>query len=99
MFNLHEPKLINVKGKALVTGCGEGCGTSGSCIFCLDNWYTDGGEIFRRTCQPPFTPRRIPGTFSRRLSQLQGRSAAGRIRSIEKSNDIGNQTHVLQLLE
>jgi hypothetical protein len=44
--------------------------------------------------QPPFTPRKIPGThFCYRLSQLQGRSVAGRIKSIEKSKDlIGNQT-------
>jgi hypothetical protein len=34
-----------------------------------------------------------PGHFSGRLSRPQGHSAAGRIRSIEKSNDlIGNQT-------
>jgi hypothetical protein len=35
------------------------------------------------------TPRKIPGThFSYSLSGLQGHSAAGRIRSIEKSNDL-----------
>jgi hypothetical protein len=37
----------------------------------------------------PLHPRNIPGThFSYRLSRPQGHNAAGRIRSIEKSNDI-----------
>jgi hypothetical protein len=37
----------------------------------------------------PLTPRKIPGThFCYRLSRPQGHSAAGRIRSIEKSNDL-----------
>jgi hypothetical protein len=42
----------------------------------------------------PFNPRKIPGTyFCWRLSWPQGHSVAGRIRSIEKSNDpIGNRT-------
>jgi hypothetical protein len=46
-----------------------------------------------RAGRPPFTFRKIPGTrFWLRLSRLQGHSAAGRIRSIEKSNDlIGNR--------
>jgi hypothetical protein len=36
-----------------------------------------------------YPPRKIPGThFSQRLSGPQGHSAAGRIRSIEKSNDL-----------
>jgi hypothetical protein len=51
------------------------------------------------TRQPPFTPRKIPGThFCQRLSRPQGhtRSAAGRIRSIAKSNDlIKNRTRHL----
>jgi hypothetical protein len=44
---------------------------------------------------PP--PRKIPGThFCYRLSRPQGHSAAGRIRSIEKFNDlIGNRTRAL----
>jgi hypothetical protein len=43
------------------------------------------------------TLRMTPGThFCWRLSRLQGHSAAGRIRSIEKSNDhIGNRTRYL----
>jgi hypothetical protein len=37
----------------------------------------------------PLPPRKIPGThFSKRLSRPQGHSAAGRIRSIEKSDDL-----------
>jgi hypothetical protein len=45
----------------------------------------------------PLSPRKIPGThFCKRLSFPQGHSATGRIRSIEKSNDlIGNRTHDL----
>jgi hypothetical protein len=45
----------------------------------------------------PLPPRNIPGThFGYRLSRSQGHSAARRIRSIEKSNElIGNRTRVL----
>jgi hypothetical protein len=36
-----------------------------------------------------YSPRKIPVThFCWRFSRLQGRSAGGRIRSIEKSNDL-----------
>jgi hypothetical protein len=60
----------------------------------LDRRPTDGGEGVSLTCHPPFTSRKIPGT--QRLSRPQGDSAAGRIRSIEKSNDlIGNRTRLL----
>jgi hypothetical protein len=39
------------------------------------------------------TPRKTPGThFCYRLSRPQDHSAAGRIRSTGKSNDVGNQT-------
>jgi hypothetical protein len=53
----------------------------------------DGSEIILLH-QPPFTPMKIPGThFCERLSLSPGHSAAGRITSIEKSNDlIENQT-------
>jgi hypothetical protein len=45
----------------------------------------------------PLPPRKIPGThICQRLSRPQGHNAAGRIRSIEKSNDpIGNKTRDL----
>jgi hypothetical protein len=57
----------------------------------LDNGLTDGGEVVSLTCWPPFTPRKIPGT-----SRPQGHSAAGNIRSIEKSNDFNeNRTRDL----
>jgi hypothetical protein len=53
-----------------------------------------GGEVVSLT-RPPFSPRKIPGiNFCNRLSQPQGHSAAGRIRSIEKFDDlIGNRIH------
>jgi hypothetical protein len=56
----------------------------------LDNRLTDGGEVVSLTPRLPFTPRKIPAThFYERLS------AARRIRSIEKSNKIGNRTRDL----
>jgi hypothetical protein len=55
----------------------------------LDNRLTDGGEDVSLTRRPPFTPKNIPGTHScHRLSRPQDHSAAGRIRSIEKSSDL-----------
>jgi hypothetical protein len=58
---------------------------------------TDDGEVVSLTRCSPFTPRKIPGThFYYRLSRPQGHIAAGRIRSIEKSNGpIGNRTRDL----
>jgi hypothetical protein len=60
----------------------------------LDNRLTHGGEAVSRMHRPPLTPRRIPSiNFYYRLSRPQGHSAAGRVRSIEKSSDlIGNRT-------
>jgi hypothetical protein len=68
----------------------------GSHIFSRQS-LTDGGEVDSLMRRQPFTPRKIPGThFCYRLSQPQGHSAAGRVRSIEKSNDlIGNGTRDL----
>jgi hypothetical protein len=55
----------------------------------LDNQLTDGGDVVNLTHRPPFTSRKIPGThFWQRLRRPQGHSAAGRIRSVEKSNDL-----------
>jgi hypothetical protein len=50
-----------------------------------------------RVGRPPFAPRKIPGAyFCYRLSRRQGHIAVGRIRAIEKSNDlIGNRTRDL----
>jgi hypothetical protein len=63
-----------------------------------DNRLTDGGEVVSFTHRLRFTPgRKIPDTqFCQTLSQLQGHSAVGRIRSIEILKDlIGNRTHTL----
>jgi hypothetical protein len=62
--------------------------------FSLDGRLTDGGVAVSLTYRSLFTPRKIPGThFCERLSLSQGLSAAGRIRSIDKSNDlIANRT-------
>jgi hypothetical protein len=73
-----------------VTGRGgpQNCETSRLPHF-PDNRLTDGGEVVRLTRRPPFTARKIPHThFYRRLSGPQGQSAAGGIRSIEKSSDL-----------
>jgi hypothetical protein len=88
-----------IKGKTItVAGHGDpyGCETSRLPYF-LENRLTDGGEFVSLTRWPPFTPKNIAGThFCLRLSRPQGLSAAGRIRSIEKSNDhIGNRTRDL----
>jgi hypothetical protein len=85
------------KGKAIpVTGRGGPCGWETSRLsHFLDKRFTDGGEVVSLTCRPPFTPRKIPGTHICRLSRPQGHSAAGRIRLIEKSNDMENRTRVL----
>jgi hypothetical protein len=45
----------------------------------------DGGKVVSPMRRPLFTPTKIPGThFCLRVSRLQGHSAAGWIRSIEK---------------
>jgi hypothetical protein len=85
-----------VKGKGIPgTGHGgpQGCETSRLPRF-LDNRLTDTDEVFSLMRWPAFTPRKIPGThFCSGLSRYQDYSAAGRIRSIKKSNDlIGNRT-------
>jgi hypothetical protein len=63
----------------------------------LHNRLTNVGKIVTLTRRQPFTPRKIPGThFCQKLSRPQGHSAAGRIRSTEKSNDlIRNRTRDL----
>jgi hypothetical protein len=79
------------KGKAIpVTGRGgpQSCGTF-SLPHCLDNRLTNGGEAVSLMHQPPFTPRKIPGThFYYRLRRSQGHCAAGRTRSIGKFIDL-----------
>jgi hypothetical protein len=64
-FNIQEEAGIG-KGKAiLVTGREgpQGCETSR--IRFLDNRLTDGNKVVSPTRQPPFTPRKIPGTHFR----------------------------------
>jgi hypothetical protein len=79
------------KGKAITATGREGpsgCETSRIPHF-LDNLLKDGGEVVRLTRRPPFTPRKIRGThFCYMVSRPQGHSAAGRITSIEKSDDL-----------
>jgi hypothetical protein len=57
----------------------------------LENRLRDNREIVSLMRWLPFISRNIPDTrFCYRLNRPQGHSAAGRIRSIEKFNDIGN---------
>jgi hypothetical protein len=88
-----------VKGKAIpVTGRGGSCSCETSRLpHFLNDRLTDNGDVVSLTRRPSLTPRQIPGTnFCWRLSRPKGFSAAGRIRSTEKSNDIiGNQTRNL----
>jgi hypothetical protein len=63
----------------------------------VNNRLTDGGEVISITSWPPFTDREIPSThFFLRQSRFRRHILAGRIRLIEKSNNlIGNYTHDL----
>jgi hypothetical protein len=57
-------KVRKVKSKSgPVTGRGgpQGCETSRLPRF-LDSRLTEGSEVVNLTRQPPFTPRKIPGT-------------------------------------
>jgi hypothetical protein len=68
-----------------------GCDTLSLPHF-LDNRLTDGCEVVSSTRRPPFTPQESSWySICWRLGRTQGHSEAGRIRSIEKSNDIGNR--------
>jgi hypothetical protein len=55
----------------------------------LDSRLIDGGKVVSLTRRLPFTPRKISGAhFCQRLIRSQGHSAAGRVRYIEKSDDL-----------
>jgi hypothetical protein len=76
-----------------VTGWGPlACETSRLLHF-LDSRRTDDGKVISPMLRPRFTAREILGThLCYKLSRPQGHSAAGRIRSLTKSNDlIGNR--------
>jgi hypothetical protein len=100
LFSTKGELVSNSKGTGkviLISGCGSpyGCETLRLPHF-LDNQQTDDGEVVSLTCwsaRHP-TPRKIPGThFCYRLCRPQGHIVAGRIKSIEKSNDLtGNRT-------
>jgi hypothetical protein len=94
-YHFCEDGSIKCEAKAIpVTGRRGpyGCKTSRLPHF-IDNRLTDGGEV-SPTRWLPFTPRKNSGThFCSTLSRPQGHSAAGKVRSIEKSSDIiGNHT-------
>jgi hypothetical protein len=61
-------------------------------VRCLDNQLTDGGEVVSLTHWLPFTLQEDSWySFLLEANWPQGHSASGRIRSIEKSNDIGTR--------
>jgi hypothetical protein len=82
-----------------VTGRGgpEGCDTS-RLPHLLDNRLTDGGEVVSLTRRPAALYPQEDSWYSFLLEaeSPQGHSAAGRIRSFEKSSDlVGNRTRDL----
>jgi hypothetical protein len=86
-----------VKGKAVpITGSGGSQGWAMSRRpHLLDNWLTGCTHACLMN-QPTFIPRMIPGIyFCSRLIQSQDDSEALSIRSMEKTNNIGNRTHDL----
>jgi hypothetical protein len=55
----------------------------------LDNQFTDGGEDVSLTRRSRFTPMTITGThFCKMLARSQGLCAAGKIKKIEKKNQL-----------
>jgi hypothetical protein len=63
----------------------------------IDNPFTDGGKVVSLTRWPHFTPTEVSWySFLLEAESTPGHSAAGSIRSTEKSNGlIGNRTHDL----
>jgi hypothetical protein len=59
----------------------------------LNNRFTDGGKVVSLTRRPPFKPQEDSlYSFLSDAKSTQSYSAAGRIRSIEKTSAIGNRT-------
>jgi hypothetical protein len=60
----------------------------------VDDWLADSDEVVSLMHRPPLTHRKIPDTyFCYGLSRSQGHSAAGRFRTVEKSNGLfGSRT-------
>jgi hypothetical protein len=86
-FSLIYHKAIHATGRESPQGC-----ETLRLLHLLDNLLTEGGEVVSLKRRPPCTPRKIPGThFCYRMSLPQSHSAAGRIRSLGKSIDIGNR--------
>jgi hypothetical protein len=86
----HSTFYTNHACKVIISVTGRGgwwgCGTS-MLPKILDNWHTDGAEVVHLTYRQQIYLDNIPGThFCQRLSRSKGHCAAGRIRSIEKSN-------------
>jgi hypothetical protein len=68
MYTLYIPYYFEYKvkkGKAIPVTDREGpygCETS-RLPHLLENRLTDGGKVVSPTLRPPFTPRKIPGTY------------------------------------
>jgi hypothetical protein len=61
---LTEESKIYVKGEAIhVKGRGGSQRCETSRLPHLENGLTDGGEVVSLTRRPPFTNRKIPGTY------------------------------------
>jgi hypothetical protein len=86
MFKSGKDEAIPVAGRVEPEDCESWLTTF------LGSRLTDGREVISRTCRPSFTLRKIPCTH---FCRSQGRSAAARIRLIEKSNDIRNRNDEL----
>jgi hypothetical protein len=57
LYMISQNQAIPVTGREGPYGC-----EMSRVPHFLDNWLTDGGEVVSPMHQPPFTPRKIPGT-------------------------------------
>jgi hypothetical protein len=91
--NSVKVKVIPVTGRE----CPQGCETSKLPHFLQTIGSQMAVKLLALSAARPSPLREIPGThFCQRLSRPQGHSVTGKIRSIDKSNDlIGNRTHDL----